>query len=128
MRILYFHQYFGTRAGSNGIRSYEMARALTAAGHQVTMVCASFAGSTTGLEGPFKRGKRRGVVDGIKVIEFDLSHSNRDGVASRALKFTSFAVRSVLIAMRLDFDLVSEGVRWFENEGSRPLPVWVRRR
>ena len=38
MRILYFHQYFNTPAMSGSTRSYEMARRLVAAGHQVEMI------------------------------------------------------------------------------------------
>lgn len=106
MKILYFHQFFGTRAGTNGIRSYEMSRALIDAGHEVTMVCASFVGSTTGLTGPFVRGVRRGFVDGIEVIEFRLTYSNSDGVFARARKFLTYGLRAVLIALRRDFDVV----------------------
>jgi glycosyltransferase involved in cell wall biosynthesis len=106
VKILYFHQYFGTRAGSNGIRSYQMARALIEAGHSVTMICASFAGSSTGLTGSFAHGHRTGTVDGIEVIEFDLSHSNKDSVAARTIKFCRFALRSLIIALRRDYDLV----------------------
>lgn len=38
MRILYFHQYFNTPDMSGGTRSYEMARRLVAAGHEVHMI------------------------------------------------------------------------------------------
>ena len=38
MRILYLHQYFNTPAMSGGTRSYEMARRLVAAGHEVHMI------------------------------------------------------------------------------------------
>ena len=38
MRILYLHQYFNTPDMSGGTRSYEMARRLVAAGHEVHMV------------------------------------------------------------------------------------------
>lgn len=105
MKILYFHQYFSTHGGSGGIRSYEMARSLIASGHEVTMVCASFLGSTTGLASPFVGGRRQGTVDGIDVIEFDLSYANQDGLASRTLKFVRFALRSMIIALKRDYDV-----------------------
>jgi hypothetical protein len=70
MRVLYFHQHFSTPQGSAGIRSYEMARALVARGHQVTMVCGSYGVGKTGLTSAFLNGMRRGVVDGIAVVEF----------------------------------------------------------
>ena len=47
MHILYYHQHFSTRAGSAGTRSYELARRLVARGHQVTMVCGSYAQGDT---------------------------------------------------------------------------------
>ena len=81
MRVLYFHQHFSTPHGSVGTRSYEMARRLVERGHSVTMVCGSYRGGETGLAGPFVSGRRRGVVDGIDVIEFDLAYANEIGRA-----------------------------------------------
>lgn len=106
MKVLYFHQHFSTPAGSAGIRSYEMARALVAAGHQVTMVCGSYGGGKTGLTEPFHRGKRRGIVDGIEVVEFELQYSNRHGLMQRAFTFFKFAARSTWLAVTERCDLV----------------------
>lgn len=106
MRVLYLHQHFNTPKGSTGIRSYEMARALVARGHQVTMVCGSYAGGHTGLADAFVRGFRRGTIEGIDVIEFDLAYSNSDGFVKRALLFLGFALRSVRIAMTESYDVV----------------------
>jgi glycosyltransferase involved in cell wall biosynthesis len=106
MRVLYFHQHFSTPRGSVGIRSYEMARRLLARGHQVTMVCGSYGGGETGLTQPFARGCRRGRVDGIDIIEFDLSYSNSDGFLKRTLTFLKFAVRSVGLVFTERYDLV----------------------
>ena len=53
MRILYLHQFFITRAGVGGTRSYELARRFVARGHGVRMVTA---------------GSGRQHVDGIEVI------------------------------------------------------------
>ena len=105
MKVIYFHQYFGTPQGAGGTRSYEMARALVGAGHQVIMVCGSSDRSATGLDGPFKRARRRGNVDGIDVIEFDLSYSNADGVLARSWKFVRFAMRSIGVALTERFDV-----------------------
>ena len=85
MKVLYFHQHFTTPAGSTGIRSYEMALHLVKKGHEVTMVCGSYGNSDTGLNGKFVLGRRQGIVDGIEVIEFDLSYSNSDDFARRSL-------------------------------------------
>ncbi|HYC67407.1 glycosyltransferase family 4 protein [Brevundimonas sp.] len=106
MRILYIHQYFGTPESNCGTRSYEMARALVAAGHEVTMVCASSDRSTTGLTDAFVRGRRQGVVDGIRVIEFALGYSNNDPLLTRAWRFAIFAHRSIWTALKEPYDLL----------------------
>lgn len=106
MKVLYFHQHFSTPEGSAGIRSYEMARALVTAGHQVTMVCGSYGGGKTGLKMPFRHGRRRGFVDGIDVVEFELAYSNRHGFLKRALTFVKFAARSTWLAMTERCDVV----------------------
>jgi hypothetical protein len=99
VKVLYFHQHFVTPKGAGAIRSFAMARKLIEWGHSVTMVCGSNVTGTTGLDGPFSSGKRRGVVDGIDVIELDLAYSNNDGFLKRAWTFFLFAMRSVRIAL-----------------------------
>ena len=106
MKFLYFHQHFSTPQGSAGTRSYEMARRLVARGHHVTMVCGSAGGGHTGLVQPFLNGRRRGSVDGIEVLEFDLAYSNKQGFLRRIVTFLLFAWRSVLVALREDYDVV----------------------
>jgi glycosyltransferase involved in cell wall biosynthesis len=106
MKVIYFHQHFSTPKGSAGIRSYEMARRLLARGHQVTMVCGSYGSGETGLTEPFKRGRRRGTVDGIDIIEFDLAYSNFDGFLKRAGTFVKFALRSIGLAMIERYDVL----------------------
>lgn len=106
VKVLYFHQHFVTPKGAGAIRSYAMARKLIERGHSVTMVCGSAQGGTTGLEGPFIKGQRRGLVDGIDVVELNLEYSNSDGFAKRIQTFLSFAFRSVKIALSEQYDLV----------------------
>ncbi|WP_144775928.1 glycosyltransferase family 4 protein [Marinobacter maritimus] len=106
MRVLYVHQHFVTPKGAGAIRSYAMARKLVERGHSVTMVCGSNTTGSTGLEGEFTGGKRRGVVDGIDVIELDLAYSNYDGFMKRVWTFLSFALRSIWIALTEKYDLV----------------------
>jgi glycosyltransferase involved in cell wall biosynthesis len=106
MRLLYFHQHFNTPAGTVGVRSYQMARALVAAGHQVTMVCGSYEGGVTGLSGPFSKGQRAGVVEGINVIELELPYSNTLGFARRSAVFAKFALRSARIALTQQYDVL----------------------
>lgn len=106
MKILYFHQHFSTPKGSVGIRSYEMARRLVHHGHVVTMVCGSYGGGETGLNQPFTGGSRRGTIDGIEVVEFDLAYSNTDGFMKRAMTFVKFALRSLRLAMTEKYDVL----------------------
>jgi glycosyltransferase involved in cell wall biosynthesis len=106
MRVLYFHQHFSTPKGSTGTRSYEMAKALIAAGHEVVVVCGSYWAGQTGLTEPFKKGVRRGFVEGIEVIELELSYSNADSFLKRTLTFLRFSIASIAIALREPCDVV----------------------
>ncbi|OLU33080.1 glycosyltransferase family 4 protein [Pseudomonas sp. PA27(2017)] len=106
MKILYFHQHFVTPYGAGAIRSYAMARELLAQGHQVTMVCGSMQGGDTGLSGPFVGGIRRGLVDGIDVIELGLAYSNNDGLFKRSATFLKFSLRSVVLAFNEHYDVL----------------------
>lgn len=106
MHVLYFHQHFSTPSGAAGIRSYQMARRLIRHGHSVTMVCGSAGQADTGLEGPFVDGRRRGMVDGIDVVEFDLSYSNYDSLLKRTGTFLKYAWGSVKLVMRERYDLL----------------------
>ena len=106
MHILYFHQHFSTPQGSAGTRSYEMAQALIRAGHSVTMVCGSYAQGQTGLSVPFRNGRRRGTVDEIEVIEFNLAYDNDMGFIQRSHVFLKFAVGSIGVALWEPGDIV----------------------
>lgn len=106
MHVLYFHQHFSTPEGAAGTRSYEMAQELIREGHSVTMVCGSYAQGQTGLETSFVKGRRRGNVDGIDVIEFALDYGNHMGFAQRAGVFAKFAAGSIVVAMRENYDVV----------------------
>lgn len=106
MNILYFHQHFSTPKGSTGIRSYEMAKRLIHNGHSVTMVCGTYGGGETGLESEFISGKREGVVDGIRIIEFDLAYSNSDGFLKRSMTFVKFALKSIGLAFTEKYDVL----------------------
>ncbi|WP_066801057.1 glycosyltransferase family 4 protein [Sphingomonas soli] len=106
MRVLYFHQHFSTPKGSTGLRSFEMAQNLLRRGHAVTMVCGSYGLGQTGLDGPFVKGRRRGTVSGIDVIEFDLAYTNADGFVKRAWTFVRFAMASIGIAFREDYSVL----------------------
>lgn len=83
-----------------------MARRLVADGHEVTMVCGMAERGDTGLHSSFVRGRREGIVDGIYVIELELPYANRDGFVKRSITFLRFALRSTMIALQRDADLV----------------------
>ena len=106
MKILYFHQYFNTPRAAGGTRSYEMALQLIVRGHQVTMVCVKSGKGDLELPGESDAPVRKGVVDGIRVIQFNLEYSNYMSLPKRARIFLRYAFNSVLLAMRMDYDLV----------------------
>ena len=106
MQILYFHQHFSTPLGAGGLRSYQFARRLVAAGHDVTMVCGSYDGVHTGLESAFSGGRRQGIVDGIKVVELDLPVSNSDGFLKRSVAFLKFAAAGIRYALASRYDVL----------------------
>ena len=106
MKILYFHQHFSNTKGSGGTRSYEFAKYAVEEGHDVTIVCGSNRSSNTGLNNKFLNGRREGDVDGIKVIEYDLSYSNNDGFIKRSLVFLAFAIRSIKISLFDEYDII----------------------
>ena len=106
MKILYFHQHFSTPHGTSGTRSFELARALISAGHEVTVVCGSF--QHAGLNCPVDAQTRwrRGDVDGIDVIALPFKYSNRDSLPRRVVTFLLFALHSIRIALNQDYDLI----------------------
>ena len=106
MKVLYFHQHFSTQDGATGTRSYSMAQRLIERGHSVVMVCGSAKQGRTGVTGAFERGLRRGMVDGIDVVEFQLPYSNHDGFVKRTWLFIKFALRSVVVALQEPCDVV----------------------
>lgn len=106
MRVLYFHQYFQTPKGNSGTRSYTMAQALIKAGYKVTIICSSFSNGNTGLNKPFINNRRRGMVDNIDVIEFNLNYSNHLSYYERTKVFIKFTILSIGIIFREPFDIV----------------------
>jgi glycosyltransferase involved in cell wall biosynthesis len=106
LKILYFHQHFSTPKGSTGTRSYEFSQALIRAGHQVTMVCGSYWIANSGLKNKFISGMRKGVVDGISVIELELPYSNSDNFFRRTSLFIKFSIAGIKIALTESYDLL----------------------
>jgi glycosyltransferase involved in cell wall biosynthesis len=90
MRILYLHQFFITRAGAGGTRSYEFARRFVARGHGVRMVTAGNGDrSVDGIE-----------VAGVRGGYSDYARATAVAYPRRMLAFASFAVAATLAALR----------------------------
>lgn len=99
MRVLYLHQHYSVPAGSTATRSHAFAEALAARGHEVTLACGRYAGALTGLDGPFRGGRRDGRVGRHRVVEFDIRCGNAMGLAARSAAFLRFAARATALAM-----------------------------
>lgn len=106
MKIIYFHQHFSTTSGATGTRSFELAKALIAQGHSVTMVCGGYVNGKSGLDEPFKFGKRRGKVEGIDVIELKLHYSNNMAFWLRVYVFLRYSILASYIALFEKSDVV----------------------
>ncbi len=128
MHVLYVHQHFTTPSGAGGTRSYEMAKRLIKAGHDVTMVCGFYNGGNTGLSGSFSGGRRSGHVDGIKVIEFDLAYSNVDNFLKRTRTFLRFAIGASRIALSENADILFATTTPLTAGIPGILFRWIRRR
>jgi glycosyltransferase involved in cell wall biosynthesis len=101
MRILYLHQYFNTPQDSGGTRSYEMARRLVAAGHDVDMITSA----RRGFVGSF-RGWRQTEEAEIRVHWLSVPYANVMSYAERIRAFIQFAWGAAFKAASLEVDVV----------------------
>ncbi|WP_167568951.1 glycosyltransferase family 4 protein [Brevibacillus migulae] len=100
MKILYIHQYFTTREGTLGTRSYEFAKYFVKKGHQVTVLTGdSYLPPMEGEEAGWFT--RTCTVDGIRIIAVKNAYSNYMGFLRRALAFFAFVFFSTWIALFL---------------------------
>lgn len=101
MRILYLHQYFSTRAGTVGTRSYEFASHLVRNGHRVSMVTGLSERSRIGDWAENSRGLiNRGTVDGIGVVVVNVRYSNQMSYPRRMASFIMFMLLSMWAGLR----------------------------
>ncbi len=103
MHIVYLHQYYTTPRSETGgwTRSYELARRLVAAGHEVDVI------TTDNYPEPsWKRGWRETEDDGIRVHWLPVPYDNRMSYARRMQAFLAFAVGSARKAASLGGDVV----------------------
>jgi len=105
MYILYIHQYFASRKGRTGTRSYEFGRFLVEKGHRVTMITSGLANP----EFPVPEGRRcvERDVDGIRVVSVAGGYNDPHlGTAltgwRRMLRFYEFARAASKVARELD--------------------------
>jgi len=100
MKIVYLHQYFNTPEMSGGTRSYEMARRMVAAGHEVHMVT-SIREATQQLNSWVQTEEA-----GIRVHWYPVPYSNNMNYAQRMRAFISFAIAARQKAIKLGGDIV----------------------
>lgn len=118
MKIIYLHQYFNTPSMAGGTRSFEMARRLVAAGHEVEMI-------TSWREYSSEKSWFTSVEEGIKVHWLPVCYGNKESYSRRVHAFFRFAMHAGKKAVEIDGDIV------FAT--STPLTIcipgiWVSRR
>lgn len=107
MRILYFHQYFGTPQGKSGIRSYEMSKSLIARGHEVSVVFSRSERRESPIgDRVFKNNVRYGDFEGIRLIELDVPFDSHYGIFKRATVWFNFVFLSLKLVFREKYDLL----------------------
>lgn len=100
MKIIYLHQYFRTPNMSGGTRSYEMARRLVAAGHEVHMV-------TSWTEDTNHSRWFEENIEGIHVYWYPNSYNNKMSFSKRIKAFVKFAkAASVKVSSFKDADII----------------------
>jgi glycosyltransferase involved in cell wall biosynthesis len=99
MKILYVHQYFCTRAGRSGTRSYEFARWLVRQGHRVTMLTSD--SDLSDIRIPEGQRLARFEVEGIEVVAVHVPYSQQLGSLGRIESFLRFMFWSTWAACRL---------------------------
>lgn len=99
MRIIYFHQYFNTPDMSGGTRSYEMARRLVAAGHDVHVI-------TSWLKETDEETWFTTIEAGIQVHWFPNFYNNKMSYSERIKAFSRFAYYATKKGRSLKADLV----------------------
>lgn len=100
MRIVYLHQYFTLPSSPGGTRSYEMARRLVAAGHQVELI------TSDSRPDKSSTGWRESTEAGIRVHWRSVPYSNRMGWLQRMRAFLAFALAASRRAAKIDADVI----------------------
>ncbi|MBN2412661.1 glycosyltransferase family 4 protein [candidate division KSB1 bacterium] len=106
MHIVYIHQYFSTPLGGYGIRSYEWAKKLIAAGHKVTVITAANTIGRLDERLHYKKGRESVTIDGIDVKLIKAFYSNYMNLFQRAFAFFKFADNTYKKIIELKPDLI----------------------
>lgn len=96
MKILYLHQYFVTPEMRGGTRSYEMAKRMVAAGHEVHMIASAREGGAACNE----------LIDGINVHWIPVLYDNKMSNIRRIAAFVQFAYLCGLQAKKIGGEIV----------------------
>jgi lipopolysaccharide/colanic/teichoic acid biosynthesis glycosyltransferase len=124
MKILYIDQYFSTRDGNSGTRSYEFARRFVREGHQVTML--TTASRYSNLQGQ-REWIRRRDMDGVKVVSLRIDYGQTMGYPRRFFSFASFMIASVVVgALGPKHDLVFASSTPLSVGVSGAVLAWLR--
>ncbi|MCX0332119.1 glycosyltransferase family 4 protein [Acinetobacter radioresistens] len=99
MKIIYLHQYFNTPNMSGGTRSYEMAKRLVAAGHEVHII-------TSWVKETHHTDWFEESIDGIKIYWFPNLYNNRMSFKQRIKAFIRFAYASMHKVTSIPADIV----------------------
>lgn len=99
MKIIYLHQYFNTPNMSGGTRSYEMAKRLVAAGHEVHMI-------TSWVKDTDKKEWFIEDIDGIKVHWFPNPYNNKMPFKQRIQAFFRFAYAATRKVSAISADII----------------------
>lgn len=100
MRILYLHQYFNTPEMPGGTRSYELARRLVSAGHEVDMITSQWQTKSD------KKTWFQTSENGINVHWLPLPYSNHMSYRDRIKAFFKFALLAGPKARSIGGDVV----------------------
>ncbi len=101
MRVLYLHQYFNTPEMPGGTRSYELARRLVSAGHEVDMITSQWQTKKSDKKTWFQTNE-----SGINVHWLPLPYSNKMSYRNRIKVFFKFALLAGPKARSIGADVV----------------------
>lgn len=99
MKIIYLHQYFNTPEMAGGTRSYEMAKRLVAAGHEVHMI-------TSWVKDTDKKDWFNEEMEGIQIHWFPNPYNNKMSFRQRIQAFFRFAYAAKTKVADIPADIV----------------------